>query len=153
MVWQLIAAGVSAAGQIAAGRAAEQAAKLDAFNIETQKVISEAEALQRHNDRLEQYRYNVKANIASFYASGRDVGSDRSVRAFLERQKEIATEDTRRSDLMGVFESMKLQQQATTTRIEGRARKQAAMIGAFTTMAQGYTDYQDSLSKVIPTGS
>ena len=122
-------------------------------SIETQKVISEAEALQRHNDRLEQYRYNVKANIASFYASGRDVGSDRSVRAFLERQKEIATEDTRRSDLMGVFESMKLQQQATTTRIEGRARKQAAMIGAFTTMAQGYADYQDSLSKVIPTGS
>jgi len=152
MVWQLIAAGVSAAGQIAAGRAAEEAGKLDAFNIETQKVISQTEALQRHNDRLEQYRYNVKANIASFSAMGRDVSSDRSVTAFLDRQKEIAVEDTNRSDLMGVFEAMKLQQQATATRIEGRARRQAAMIGAFTTMAQGYADYQDSLAKVTPTG-
>ncbi len=153
MVWQLIAAGVSAAGQIAAGKAAEEASKLDAFNIETQKVISQAQALQRHNDRLEQYRYNLKANIASFYASGRDVSSDRSVGAFLERQREVATQDTRRSDLMGVFEAMKLQQQATATRIEGRARKQAAMIGAFSTMAQGYADYQDSLVKATPTGS
>ncbi len=109
--------------------------------------------MQRHNDRLEQYRYNLKANIASFYASGRDVSSDRSVGAFLERQREVATQDTRRSDLMGVFEAMKLQQQATATRIEGRARKQAAMIGAFSTMAQGYADYQDSLVKPIPTGS
>ena len=144
-MFQLIGAAISAAGQIAAGRAAKEAADLDAFNIETQKVMSKAEAVQRHNDRLEQYRYNTKANIAAFAATGRDVGSDRSVSAFLERQKEVATQDTARSDLMGWFEGMKLQQQATATRIEGRARKQAGMIGAFTTMAQGIADYQDSM--------
>lgn len=144
-MFQLIGALVSAAGQAAAGRAAKEAADLDAFNIETQKVMSKAEAIQRHNDRLEQYRYNTKANIAAFSATGRDVGSDRSVSAFLERQKEVATQDTARSDLMGWFEGMKLQQQATATRIEGRARQQAAMIGAFTTMAKGIADYQDSM--------
>ena len=144
-MFQLIGALVSAAGQAAAGRAAKEAADLDAFNIETQKVMSKAEAIQRHNDRLEQYRYNTKANIAAFAATGRDVGSDRSVSAFLERQKEVATQDTARSDLMGWFEGMKLQQQATATRIEGRARQQAAMIGAFTTMAQGIANYQDSM--------
>lgn len=143
-MFQLIGAVISAAGQAAAGRAAKEAADLDAFNIETQKVMSKAEAIQRHNDRLEQYRYNTKANIAAFAATGRDVGSDRSVSAFLERQKEIATQDTARSDLMGWFEGMKLQQQATATRIEGRARQQAAMIGAFTTMAQGIADYQST---------
>jgi hypothetical protein len=141
---QLIAAGIGAVGQIAAGQAAEESAKLDAFNIETQKELAKTESLQRHNDRLEQYRYNVKANIAAFSAMGRDVGDDRSVSAFLERQKEVATQDTRRSDLMGVFEAMKLQQQATTTRIEGRARRQSATIAAFTTMAQATADYRDT---------
>ena len=144
MVWQLVAAAISASGQMAAGQAAKEGADLDAFNIETQREVSKAEALQRHNDRLEQYNLNRKANIAAFYASGADVRMDKSVGAFLKRQQEIATEDTKRSDFMGAMEAMKLQQQATATRVEGRARKQAAMIGAFTTMAQGIADYQDT---------
>ena len=146
-MWQILAAGaagLSAVGQIAAGQAAEQSAKLDAFNIETQKNISRTETLQRHNDRLEQYRYNTKANIAAFSAMGRDVQSDKSVSAFLNRQKEVALQDTQRSDLMGFFEQMKLQQQATTTRIEGRARRQSATISAFTTIAQATADYKDT---------
>ena len=141
---ELIIAGVSAAAQISAGKAAKEAADLDAFNIDTQKVLSKTEAVTRHNQRLEQYRYNTKANIAAFAATGRDVGSDRSVAAFLERQKQVATQDTARSDLMGYFEMMKMQQQATATRIEGRARQQAATIAAFTTMAQGIADYKDT---------
>ena len=143
-VFQLIAAGFSAFGQMAAGQAAQESAELDAFNTETQRELSKVETLQRHNDRLEQYRYNVKANISAFYAAGRDVGADKSVSAFLQRQKEVVAEDTGRSDLMGFFEQMKLQQQATTIRTEGRARKQAATIGAFTTMAQGIADYTDT---------
>jgi hypothetical protein len=86
----------------------------------------------------------VKANISAFYAAGRDVEADKSVSAFLQRQKEVVAQDTGRSDLMGFFEQMKLQQQATTIRTEGRARKQAATIGAFTTMAQGIADYSST---------
>ena len=152
MVWQLIAAAISASGQMAAGQAAKESADLDAFNIETQRELSKAEALQRHNDRLEQYRTNTKANIAAFSASGADIRRDKSVGAFLDRQKEIATEDTKRSDMMGLFEQMKLTQQAIATRVEGRARKEAAMIGAFTTMAQGIADYQDTAAKAAAGG-
>ena len=143
-IFQLFSAGIGALGQMAAGQAAQESAELDAFNTETQRELSKVQTLQRHNDRLEQYRYNVKANISAFYAAGRDVGSDKSVSAFLERQKEVVAEDTGRSDLMGFFEQMKLQQQATTMRVEGRARKQAATIGAFTTMAQGIADYSST---------
>jgi len=143
-MWQLAFAAVGAMGQMAAGQAAQDAAELDAFNIETQREMSKVEAAQRHNDRLEQYNMNRKANIAAFYASGADVRMDKSVGAFLKRQQEIATEDTKRSDLMGMFEQMKLTQQATSTRIEGRARKQAAMISAFSTLTKGISDYQDT---------
>ena len=137
----LASTAVSAAGQMAAGAAAKKAADLNAFNIETDRVRSQTEALQRHNDRLELYRSNLSANIAAFSAQGRDVGGDRSVAAFLERQKQIASDDTKRSDFMGAAQAAKMQQQATATRIEGRAQQQAATIGAFTSLASGLYRY------------
>jgi hypothetical protein len=132
---------LSAVGQISAGRAQKQASQLNAFNIETERERSKAEARMRHNDRLEQYRSNLSANIASFAASGRDIGADRSVAAFLERQKEIATSDTARSDFMGEAEAGKLAAQAAATRAEGRAAQTAATIGAFTSLANGIYQY------------
>lgn len=137
----LIATAVSAFGQLAAGAGARQAAELNAFNIETEKVMSETQARQRHNDRLEQYRNNLSANLASFAASGRDIGQDRSVGAFLARQKEIAASDTARSDFMGMMEGIKLSQAAAATRSEGRAQQMSATIGAFTSLAQGLYQY------------
>lgn len=137
----LASTAISAAGQIAAGNAARKAGELNAYNIETDRVRSKTEALMRHNDRLELYRSNLSANLATFAAQGRDIGGDRSVAAFLERQKQIATDDTRRSDFMGAAQAAKLMQQATAERIEGRARQQAATIGAFTTLASGLYNY------------
>jgi acyl-coenzyme A synthetase/AMP-(fatty) acid ligase len=132
---------ISAFGQFRAGQAQQRAAELNAFNIETERERSKAEARMRHNDRLEQYRSNLSANIASFAASGRDIGTDRSVAAFLERQKEIATSDTARSDFMGEAEAAKLTSQAAATRAEGRAAMTAARIGAFTSLANGVYRY------------
>lgn len=150
----LAATAVSAIGQAKAGQAAKKAADLNAFNIETDKRRSQTEALQRHNDRLEQFRSNMSANIASFSAMGRDIGgADRSVKSFLERQRQIAASDTARSDFMGMAEAMKLQQQATATRIEGRAAKQAAMIGSFTTLASGLQNFSNTMASGSSGGS
>ena len=130
---------VQAGAMASAGRAQRKAAELDAFNTETEKKRSKISALQRHNDRLELYRNNLSANLASF--RGRD---DASVKAFLDRQREIALEDTSRSDLMGMFEQAKLQQQATTIRVEGRAREKAAKIKAFTTLMGGLMQFDET---------
>ena len=131
---------VQAGAMASAGRAQRKAAELDAFATETEKKRSKVSALQRHNDRLELYRNNLSANLASF--RGRD---DPSVKAFLDRQREIALQDTSRSDLMGMFEQAKLQQQATTIRVEGRAREKAARIKAFTTLMSGMMEFQDTM--------
>ncbi len=140
----LVSGLMQASAIAAAGRAQRAAAELDAFNTETDKVRSNVEALQRHNDRLEQYRNNTSTNILTFGANlNRE---DASVRAFLDRQKTIAFEDIKRSDLMGVFEQAKIQQQATTLRVEGRAREQAANIKAFTTATGAVMDFQKSMS-------
>ena len=133
--------GVSALGSIMGGMAQKKAAELNAFNIETEKELGKAQALQRHNDRLEIYRSNLSSNIASFAAQGRDVGADRSVGAFLDRQQEIATDDTARSDFMAMMEGYKADSQAAAVRTEGRAARNAGIISAFTTLAGGLNEY------------
>ena len=155
-----ISAGAQVAGGIGAARTAkfnawqaEFAGRLEAFNIETERKLSMAEAAQRHNDRLELYRENLSSNIASFAAAGRDIGGqDRSVAKFLERQKEVAAGDTKRSDFMAQITSQKMQaeamsakaggaQRAAAIRAEGKAQAISSMIGAFTTVAGGLHQY------------
>ena len=131
------ASAVSAFGQLQAGKSQRSAAELNAFNLETERERTQVEARQNHNDRMELYRSNLSSNIASFAAAGRDVGRDRSVDAFLERQKEIASSDTARSDFMGMAQASKLTAQAAATRATGYAAQRAATIGAFTTLATG----------------
>lgn len=136
-------------GQMQAGQAAQDAKEAEAFNIGTEKVRSQAEALQRHNDRLEQFRLNTKANIAVFSATGRDIGGT-TVREFMERQKQIASEDTSRSDLMGMFEAMKLQQALATAKAEGAAAKQSATIRAYTGLIQTGISMASTVQSGIP---
>jgi hypothetical protein len=155
-----ISAGAQVAGGIGAARTAkfnswqaEFAGRLESFNIETERKLSMAEAAQRHNDRLELYRENLSSNIASFAAAGRDIGGqDRSVARFLERQKEVAAGDTKRSDFMAQITSQKMQaealsakaggeQRAAAIRAEGKAQAISSMIGAFTTVAGGLYQY------------
>lgn len=133
--------GVSALGSIMGGMAQKKAAELNAFNIETEKELGKAQALQQHNNRLEVYRSNLSSNIASFAAQGRDVGADRSVAAFLDRQQEIATDDTANSDFMAMMQGMKADSQAAAVRAEGRAALSAGIINGFTTLAGGLNQY------------
>lgn len=137
----LILAVAKAGGQILGGIGAKKSADLNAFNIETERKLSQAEAAQRNNDRMALYRSNLSANIATFAAQGRDIGADRSVAAFLDKQREIAVSDTGRSDFMAMMEGLKLTSQAAATRREGRASLVSGFVDGFTTMATAQNQY------------
>jgi len=137
----LIMAGISAGASILGGIGAKKSADLNAFNIETERKLSEVEAVQNNNDRMDLYRSNLSANIASFAAQGRDVGADRSVSAFLDKQREIAVSDTGRSDFMAMMKGMQLTAQAAATRREGRSAMISGFVEGLTTGAQGYNKY------------
>jgi hypothetical protein len=155
-----VSAGASIAGGVSANRTAkfnawqtEFAGRLEGFNIETERKLAMTEAAQNHNDRLQLYRENLSSNIAAFAAAGRDIGGqDRSVAKFLERQKEVAAGDTKRSDFMAQITSQKMQaetlsakaggaQRAAAIRAEGRAAAISGVISAFTTAAGGLHQY------------
>ena len=133
---------ISAGGSLLGGIGAKKSAELAAYNVETQRILGEAEARARSNQRMEEYRANLSANIASFAAAGRDIGGmDRSVKAFLDKQREIAFTDVARSEFMSEQESARLRAEAAATRREGKARAVSGAIGAFTTIAGGLYDY------------
>jgi hypothetical protein len=156
----LFSAGSSVIGGISANNTAkfnawqsEFAGRLQGFNIETERKLNMAEAAQRHNDRLELYRENLSANIATFSAAGRDIGgADRSVAAFLARQEEVAAGDTSRSDFMAQITSQKMQAEAASAiaqgrqlaaaqLAQGRGQMLSSIVGAFSTIAGGLNQY------------
>ena len=139
----LASTALSVFGQLGAGKAAEEGSKLDAFNIETDRELGKAQAFQNANARADVYRSNMSTNIASFAASGRDVGADRSVSAFLQKQKEVVGKDLKSNATMALIEANKATAQASAVRAEGRAARQSATIGALTSIVSGAFQYYD----------
>lgn len=141
-MWQLIGAGISAYASIQAGKAKEDAARMDAFNTETEREQGEVLALQQAANRRYEYDLATEANVSMFYASGRDVGSDRSVEAFLTKQKEIASVDLSRLDFQRQAESSARTREAMALRRSGANARRASLLQAAGTMARGISDYQ-----------
>ena len=142
MFFQLLGAGISAYASIQAGKAKEDAARMDAFNTETEREQGEVLALQQAAQRRYEFDQATQANIAMFYASGRDVGSDRSVEAFLAKQKEIAATDLSRLAEQRRMEASARTREAMALRRSGRNAKRASLLQAAGTMARGISDYQ-----------
>ena len=147
MFLQLLTMTLQAKSQLDEGKRAKNVANLNSYKLGTEKKMSEVESQQRHNDRLEQYKSNLSSNIAAFAATGRDLGDFRtpgrgtkSVSAFLNRQRDVATNDTARSDIMGRAESLKYNQQIFAVRAEGQASLVASRYRAFISVASGLND-------------
>jgi len=147
MFFQLLGAGISAYASIQAGKAKEDAARMDAFNTETEREQGEVLALQQAANRRYEFDQATEANVAMFYASGRDVGSDRSVEAFLAKQKEIASTDLSRIDFQRQAESSARTREAMALRRGGRNARRASLYQAAGTMAYGIADAQDTAAK------
>lgn len=133
---------LGAVGQIAAGKAQQEASQLNAFQIKTDQVLNKTQAMQMSRARKEEYDLATSANIAAFAAAGRDVGSDRSVQAFLDRQKEIIAQDTGRIDQQIQFQNMKSKSAAMAERRRGDNALTASLFSAVGTASEGIYQYK-----------
>jgi hypothetical protein len=137
----LIGSVIGAAGQMAAGQAAQETAELNAFNRETEDRLSKVEALQVARARRDEYDLATSSNIAAFAAAGRDVSTDKSVQAFLERQRDIIAQDVSRIDQQQQFESIKASMAAMAERRRGRNALTASMFSAVGTVTEGVAQF------------
>lgn len=137
----LIGSFIGAASSLQAGAAARRAGEAQALQYKQEKRQNEIETLQRHNDRLASYDAARASNLAWFSFAGRDITDDRSIKAFLDKQREVAFTDVARSDTQGYAEGAQLALQAQTARARGRSAQQAATIKAFSTISSGLYNY------------
>ena len=140
----LIFSAISAAGQLAAGQAEKEEADLNAFNIKTDKKLNSVEADQVALSIKRDFDTAMEANIAALSATGRDVGSSMTIKAFLEKQKEIAYEDISRTQNQKHWANIKADMASLAEGRRGRNARTASLFKAAGTLYNGYENYKDA---------
>ena len=133
---------VSVLGTVMAGKAQQEEAKLNAFQMQTQKKENQVTAMQQARARREEYDLATSANLAAFAAQGRDIGADRSVEAFLRRQEEIAGQDLGRIARQTRAEDLRADMMAMAEKRRGRNALYSSLFSAVGTMAEAGYQYQ-----------
>jgi len=133
----LVSTIASVGGMVLGGIGAKQEADLTAFNIETEKRQNQVSAMQQARARRDEYDLATSSNIAAFSAAGRDITTDRSVQAFLEKQKEVAAQDIGRIATQTNVEDLRSDMMAMAARRQGRNALYASLFNAVGTVGEG----------------
>ena len=136
LIFSAAGSAVSAYGQVKAGEAAREEARLNAKNLANEKEMNKVVAKQNMIARLEKYKENTSQNIAQF--SGR---TDKSVEAFMRAQKEIVGKDIRTIQTQGYVQEQADKFAIAAEIARGEGAYTAAKIGAATTLLKGVSNY------------
>ena len=132
----VIGTGISAYSSVRAGKAAKQEAQFNAAQMERDMELGRIEATQNATAMAQDYAMSVSANDAFFAFAGRDV-TDRSVRAFMERQEEIYSTDIARLASDTNMRAQSVAAMAGAERQRGRNALTAGYLGAAESIAGG----------------
>jgi len=143
----VIGTGISAYSSVRAGKEAKKEAQFNAAQMERDMELGRIEATQNATAMAQDYAQSVSANDAFFAFAGRDV-TDRSVRAFMERQEEIYSTDIARLASDTNMRAQSVAAMAGAERQRGRNALTAGYLGAAESIAGGI--YQ---GKTVKTGT
>ena len=132
---------LSASSAIKEGKERRRQYEQEAKEFELEKTQTEIKGLEAHNARLAEFDEASAMNSALFGLANRDETSDRSIRAFKKRQKEIASKDVTTSDMQTRFASLKLTRASAEAKRKGFAAEQAAKTKAMSTLFSGINSY------------
>ena len=146
---QVAATGLSVYSKIQEGRAARRQAQFNRAQYEFSAKQQELEALERSNIRLREFNSAQSANRAFAAFSNRDP-SDRSLKAFMDRQKEIAYSDVSAIESQALIEASQKRTLAGMESQKARSALTQSFLGAGSAIASGLYRYE--LYKTDKTG-
>ncbi len=126
----------SAFGQLGAGQATKNQADQTADQMALDRELRAIQSKQWAAARIDDYLVASSANNAFFAYSGRDT-SDRSIKAFKEKQAEIVQTDIERSDNQSMLEQSRMKTQEVAERARGRNAVSTSIFNAFSTVSTG----------------
>jgi len=138
---QIAMTGLSALSSIQEGKARASEARFNAKQLEQSAKQSEIEGLQRANIRMREYETARSANTAFAAFLSRDP-SDNSMKAFMDRQKEIAFSDVAAVETQSRAEASQSRTMAGMERSKGSSAMTSGLLGAGTSVATGFWRYK-----------
>lgn len=136
----LLSGGLQAVGQIKSGQAAAGQASQNAEQMILDRELRGIQAKQEAAARMDQLLVDQSSNDAWFAFSGRDT-SDKSVKAFMAKQDEIAKTQITRGDAQARIEQGRMTLGAAAEQARGRSALKAGYLNAFSTVASGLYNY------------
>jgi len=128
---------VTAKGYSDAARAAKMEGALTARNIKTQAKIRKLQALQEHNSIMENLQSFKDTNAAISGVKGRDMGSDRSLKAIMKKADKDNIQTIQRANYQALAEGSKFAQQAQMTQLKASNLSKAYRLKAFGALVSG----------------
>ena len=128
---------VTASGYRQAARAAKMEGALTARNIETQAKIRRLQAIQEHNSIMENLESFKDTNAAISGVLGRDMGSDRSLKAIIKKADKDNIQAIPRANYQSLAEVSKMAQQREMTKLKASNLSKAYRLKAFGSLVSG----------------
>ena len=129
---------LSASASIAQGKEIKAQKEAEARQIEQERQQTIINTMQKHNDRLQEFDNAMDINESLFAFMNRD--DDRSLRAFRENEKLIASDDARRIDTQGLYRGEQLRLQAASARRAGRSAEKMGYLNGAVSLFGGLQD-------------
>ena len=128
--WMVAGAVLSAYGSMQAGKAKAAEARARQAQIEEQKKDAEVTAMQEHNIRMANLNVMLGVNQSLGGLMGRDIGSDRSLKAIEERMKREARTTSDRARLQYVSQQSQRSMGIQIAGMQARNARRAGQIAA-----------------------
>ena len=116
---QVFGTGLNIFGSISAGRAAKREAEFNRQQLKFKSKLQKIEAQEKANLRLRDFDSAQASNLAFAAFIGRDP-SDRSMKAFMDRQKQIAYEDASALESGALIAASQTRRMAAMEGVRGR---------------------------------
>ena len=130
---------LSASATIAQGQEIKRQKEAEAAQIEQERFQRKIQTIEAHNDILDQLEDAEEANESLFGFMNRD--DDRSLSAFKESQRDLASSDLRRVGFKGLAEREQLRLRKLSALRAGESAVRTANLQAASTVFSGAMDY------------
>ena len=137
-IFGVVSSVLSASAAIAQGKEIKAQKEAEARQIEQERQQTIINTMQKHNDRLQEFDNAMDINESLFAFMNRD--DDRSLKAFRENEKLIASDDARRIDTQGLYRGEQLRLQAASARRAGRSAEKMGYLNGAVSLFGGLQD-------------
>lgn len=143
MVAQVIGTGLKVAGSMQQANSIKAQSAFDIYQLQLKTKQDSLNAEQQQIQRIEELNANEKINRAVFFSGLNRDTSDRSLKAFFAKQREIASKDVNAINNQTSIMASQAKIQESALQRQTQSAYQAALLGAGTAVSSGYMRYQE----------